>query len=191
MLRPPAIPTALSMMNSLLCMRWLTRPKSDKKLHIRQRRFCHRVEEADLDIGVGVERRHSSVRLFRLDSVSSSNRRTRTPRSAARIRPVGHDPTGGVDIPDVILRIQGLFGQVGHGQARRERATSLPHQAEPGLPRMPVRRFLKERADGGGLRLGEGRRGGARVVPVDSGAAPAQQEDQSESRDQALEQANL
>ena len=39
MLRPPTIPTALSITNSLLCIRWLTRPNSAKKLIMRQRRF--------------------------------------------------------------------------------------------------------------------------------------------------------
>jgi hypothetical protein len=139
---------------------------------------------------MGIERGRSKVDVFRLVMVVEQHAHAHT-AIGSPYQPLRHDPTGGVDVPDVILRIQRLFGQVGHGQAGRESITSLSHQAKPGLPRVPIRRFLKERADGGGLRLSESRRRRARVIPVDCGAAPAQQEDQSKSRDQALEQAKL
>src|SRR4029079_9571766 len=51
--------------------------------------------------------------------------------------------------------------------------------------------FLEKRADGGGLRLCEGIRRLARVVPVDRGTAGAHQEDQCENQQHAFGQVIL
>jgi hypothetical protein len=133
------------------------------------------VEKTNLDIGMCVERRNAKINLFRLIVVIKQQAYAHASLSGTH-QSFGHDPASGVDFPDVVLRIQGFFRQVRHGKAGQERATSLPHEGETRLTRVPVRRLLKERADTGRLRFGEGRRGHARVVPVDRGPACAQQE---------------
>jgi hypothetical protein len=162
MFRPPTIVIWLSAVIDLLCMRRLTREKSE----IIQSALADR-EEMGLKSRTsmfGCASSSSSVRSSGDAPTSSMSSRTRTPRSAARITaPISSLPTVSF-VPAVVLQVEAALGEIDEGEARKERIGTVGYQVDARRPVQlghPAGRHSPERRRVGGI--SERRRGAACV----------------------------
>ena len=110
-LRPPTIAAAWSVTISLLCMRRLTLRKSRMKSSPGPPTVGERVEQTNLDIGVGIERGDNRIVGFVVGIVDEQPHLDPTSRRLHHA--VEDDPAGRIAVPDVVLHVEGALGQVG------------------------------------------------------------------------------
>ncbi len=135
-----------------------------------------RIEDADLDVGVCVECCYRRIAPLEEDVVDKDTDPDTTVR---RLRdPLREDASGGVGLPDEILKIEALLGEVDEGDAGRERLAPPPDQREAGLARMLLCLCLEELAKLGLLVAGIGGGRRPRVVRGQAGAAREEQQDE-------------
>ncbi len=89
------------------------------------------IEEADLDIGMRVERREVGVAILEVDVVDQDAHAHAAVGGAKQVS--GEEQAGGIRIPLVVLHVETSFGQVRQHDARRERFAPAPDDREPGL----------------------------------------------------------
>ena len=104
-----------------------------------------RVEQTNLDIGVGIERGDNRIVGFVVGIVDEQ------PYLDPTISRVHHavddDPTGRIAVPDVVLHVKGALCQVGQRQTDDEGFASMVQEAEAGEARMLVGRRAEELAE--------------------------------------------
>ena len=145
-----------------------------------------RVEQTDLDFGVGIEGGDGRIAGLVVGIVDEEP--DPDPAVGRLDHVVEDDPAGGIAVPDVVLHVQASLGQVGQRQAGDEGLAALAHEAEAGEVRMLLGRRAEEAAQPGGRVVLERRRCRARIVGPGAGGATG--EDQGEpDQDRAQEAA--
>ena len=150
-------------------MRRLTRPKSVMKSRADQLRFVKRVEQTDLDVGVGIEGGDDRIVGLVVGIVDEEPNPDPTVGRLEHV--VEYDPAGRIAVPDVVLHVQASLGQVGQRQTGDEGLAALAQKAEAGEARMLVGRRAEELAQPGGRVVLERRRWRARIVGPGAGGA--------------------
>ena len=128
-----------------------------------------RVEDADLDIWMRVERREVGIAILEVDVVDQDAHAHAAVGGAKQVS--GEEQAGGIRIPLEVLHVETSFGQVGQHDARRERFAPAPDDREPGLARVLRGERGNFAADRRGFVGLEGGRLGARIVLRHRGAA--------------------
>ena len=142
---------------------------------------CQRVEQTDLDVGVGIE--GGDDRIVGLVVGIVDEEPNPDPTIGRLEHVVEDDPAGRIAVPDVVLHIQASLGQVGQRQTGDEGLAALAHQAEAGEVRMLLGRRTEESAQPGGRVVLERRRWRARIVgPGAGGAAGESQGEPNQDR---------
>ena len=141
-LRPPTIAAALSATINLLCMRRLTRPKSKMKSKMDQLPIGERVEQTDLDIGVGIEGGFDGIAGLVVGIVDEQPHPD--PAIGRLHHAVDDDPAGNIAVPGVVLHVETSLGQVGQRQTDDEGLAPVAQEAEAGEARMLVGRRTEE-----------------------------------------------
>ena len=103
-----------------------------------------RVEQTDLDIGVGVEGGFDRIAGLVVGIVDEEPHPD--PAIGRPHHPVDDDPAGRIAVPDVVLHVETSLGQVGQRQAYDEGLARLAQEAEAGEARMRVGRRAKKLA---------------------------------------------
>ena len=124
----------------------------DKEVEPRPPPVAGRVEQSDLDIGMGVE--GGFDRIAGLVVVGIVDEEPHPHPAIGRLHhPVDDDPAGRIAVPDVVLHVEASLGQVGQRQADDEGLARLAQEAEAGEARMRVDRGAEELAQPGRRRV--------------------------------------
>ena len=106
-----------------------------------------RVEQTDLDIGVGVEGGFDGIAGLVVGIVDEEPHPD--PAIGRLHHAVDDDPAGRIAVPDVVLHVETSLGQVGQRQTDDEGLARLAQEAEAGEARMRVGRRAEELAQPG------------------------------------------
>ena len=139
-----------------------------------------RIEEADFDVRVRVQRRDDRVTTSLEGQIIDQDAHMNAPVRRAD-KALRKDPPGGILVPDVVLQIQRLFRQLGHRDPRGKRSPPVGEDRKSRLVRMTGGCLLEVRADYGARVVGEGAGSRAGVILRHAGAA-RQQDDQRQER---------
>jgi hypothetical protein len=140
-----------------------------------------RVEQTDLDMGVGIQGGDDRIVGLVVGIVDEEPNPDPTVGRLEHV--IEYDPAGGIAVPDVVLHVQALLGQVGQRQTGDEGLTTLAHKAESGEARMLLGGRAEELAQLGGSVVLERRRWRARIVgPGTGGAAGESQAEPDQHR---------
>ena len=140
-----------------------------------------RVEQTDLDVGVGIEGGDDRIAGLVVGIVDEEP--NPDPAVGRLEHVVEYDPAGRIAVPDIILHIQASLGQVGQRQTDDERLAALAQEAEAGQAWMFVGRGGEQLAQPGGrVVLERGRRRARIVGPRASGAAGEKQGEANQDR---------
>jgi hypothetical protein len=127
------------------------------------------IEYADLDIGVTGQRRQRGVPTGNIHVIYQQAYPYAPVRGQQQV--FGEDAPGFVGLPDVVLHIEGVLGQPGHGNPRGKCISAIPDDGKTGFARVFGGFLGKAFAYSGRFILLEGCRGGARVIGWQAGAA--------------------
>ena len=145
-----------------------------------------RVEQADLDIGVGVEGGYDGIAGLVVGIVDEQPHPD--PAIGRPHHAVDDDPAGRIAVPDVVLHVEASLGQVGQRQTDDEGLAPLAQEAEAGEARMLVGRRAEELAQPGRRGVLERRRHRARMVGPGAGGTAGEdpgEPDQDRAREPA------
>jgi len=126
-----------------------------------------RVEQTDLDIGVGIEGGDNRIAGLVVGIVDEQPHPD--PTIGRLHHAVDDDPASRIAVPDVVLHVEAAFGQVGQRQTDDEGLASVAQEAEAGEARMLVGRRAEELAEPGRRGALERRRHRARIVGPGAG----------------------
>ena len=121
------------------------------------------VEQADLDVRVGVEGRDRRVAVLEVDVVDQDAHPDATVGGAKES--INQDAPGRIALPDEVLDVEGPLRQIGEDHARGEGRAAPPDEGEPGFARVLRRECGDVLADGSGFVVLERRRLRAGVLP--------------------------
>ena len=129
-------------------MRRLKPAEVDKEIKPGPSPVAGRVEQTDLDIGVGVE--GGFDRIAGLVVVGVVDEEPHPDPAVGRLHhPLDDDPAGGIAVPDVVLHVETSLGQVGQRQTGDEGLARVAQEAEAGEAGMRVGRRAEELAQPG------------------------------------------
>ena len=128
-----------------------------------------RVEQTDLDVGVGIEGGDDGVAGLVVGIVDEEPHPD--PAIGRLHHAVDDDPAGRIAVPDVVLHVEASLGQVGQRQTDDEGLAPVAQEAEAGEARMLVGRRAEELAQPGRRGVLERRRYRARIVGPGAGGA--------------------
>ena len=128
-----------------------------------------RVEQTDLDIGVGIEGGDDRIAGLVVGIV---DKQAHPDPAIGRLHhAVDDDPASRIAVPDVVLHVEAALGQVGQRQTDNEGLASVAQEAEAGEARMLVGRWAEELAELGRRGVIERCRHRARIVGPGAGGA--------------------
>ena len=121
-----------------------------------------RIEQTDLDIGVGIEGGDNRIAGLVVGIVDEEPHPD--PAVGSLHHAIDDDPTGRIAVPDIVLHVQASLGQVSQSQTDDEGLARVAQKAEAGEAGMLVGRRAEELAQPGRRGILECRRCRARIV---------------------------
>src|SRR6266566_2609392 len=127
MLRPPSTTAVPSAMSCLLCMRRLTRVKLTQPSQAGA--MAVGIEDADVDVGMRIERGHRSVLLFERSPVVQQDADAHTAVGGSD-QALYDERAGVVGVKDVVLQVERALGELDEEAARDESVEPRGEQAK-------------------------------------------------------------